>query len=386
MKEPHDPRPVDDDERAARMLFSGICEPGDADACRLVREHGARSVIDRIGARRASAGKLGGWAVRLAATSMAAVRSAADAAGARYLCPGDPDWPVQLDDLQRLESDGRRPRAGAPFGLWVRGSRSLTIASTSVSIVGSRACSSYGDHVAGDLAYFCGARGWTTVSGGAYGIDAAAHRGALAGGHPTIAVLAGGIDRLYPAGNTALLEAIDESGLLLAEAAPGAKPIKSRFLTRNRLIAALGTGTVVVEAAVRSGALSTARWALDIGRPVMGVPGPVTSNCSRGVHELLRQPGPVLVTDVDEVIEHLSPVGSHLAPAKTAPGRLIDTLSPHQRAVLEAMPLLASAGSREISVAAGLGPDDVATVMGELTALGLVAVDSGGWRLTTSAR
>ena len=170
----------------------------------------------------------------------------------------------------------------------------------------------------------------------------------------------------------------------MAEAGPGCKPIKSRFLTRNRLIAAMGSGIVVVEAALRSGALSSARWALELSRPVMGVPGPVTSRASSGVHELLRQPEPVVVTDVDEVLEHVSPVGTNLAPRKSDPVRPVDTLDPVHRAVLEALPLFASADGAEIAVAAGLGRAEVDAALTELAGRGFVHVDASGWRLKLS--
>ena len=188
-----------------------------------------------------------------------------------------------------------------------------------MAIVGARASTDYGDHVSGSLAAGCVARGWSIVSGGAYGIDAAAHRGALAGGGTTVAVLASGIDRLYPAGHGGLLDEVAATGLLVSEAAPGCPPSRSRFLVRNRLIAALSQGTVVVEAALRSGSLNTARWARDLSRPLMGVPGPVTSMMSAGVHELLRQPETVLVTDADEVLELVSPIGTTPAPVKQGP-------------------------------------------------------------------
>ena len=153
----------------------------------------------------------------------------------------------------------------------------------SVAIVGSRASTAYGEHVAGELGHQLAERGWTVVSGGAFGIDAAAHRGALAAEAPTVAVLACGVDRPYPAAHGALLHRIAETGLLVSEWPPGAAPHRHRFLVRNRLIAALTRGTVVVEAAARSGAQATARRARKLGRQVLVVPGPVTSAMSVGL-------------------------------------------------------------------------------------------------------
>ena len=204
--------------------------------------------------------------------------------------PGDEEWPGQLDDL----GDSR------PIGLWVRGTANLRLwALRSVAVVGARACTEYGAHLATTLGAALAERGWTVASGAAYGVDGAAHRGALAADGPTLAVLASGVDHAYPRGHTELLARIAEQGLLVAELPPGAHPTRSRFIQRNRVIAALTRGTVVVEAELRSGSLVTARRALALGRYTMGVPGPVTSGLSAGVHQLLRSEG-VLVTDADE--------------------------------------------------------------------------------------
>jgi DNA processing protein len=282
-----------------------------------------------------------------------------------------------------MTTAGGGRRAAAPFGLWVRGDLSLEdVGRRSVSIVGARASSAYGEHMAGELAATCGARGLAVVSGGAYGIDAAAHRGALVAPAPTVAVLAGGIDRLYPAGNTSLLRTIAREGAVIAEAAPGCIPTKSRFLVRNRIIAALSLGTVVVEAALRSGALSTARWARDLDRQVMGVPGPVTSMTSAGVHELLRQPGSVLVTDADEVIEQISPIGEGLAARKSGTTTVRDGLDVLARLVLDAVPRFTAAEAESIATVAGLPMAETARCLEQLAAAGLVEGGQDGvWRL-----
>lgn len=371
--------PVDEAERRARMLLSRVVEPGDVDAAALVAEHGAVALLGRLRERDAASGKPAAWAARLAAASESAILSSAESVRARYACPGDVEWPTGLDDLIRLRGGGGDRRGAAPLGLWLRGTGRLDRVVVSVSVVGARASTAYGDHVAGELAYRCGARGLVVVSGGAYGIDAAAHRGALAGDYSTVAVLAGGVDRLYPAGNAQLLREAMDGGVVVAEAGPGCAPSRSRFLVRNRLIAALGSGTVVVEAAVRSGALSTARWALDLGRPVMGVPGPVTSMMSGGVHELLRQPGPLLVTDADEVIEHVSTVGANLAPRKTGPSTLLDALDGPLRQVLEAVPSHRPAGAASIARVAGLPADRVTSILEALVTVGLVEAGPNGW-------
>jgi DNA processing protein len=228
------------------------------------------------------------WAPRLADLDP---RPALDALGEHagvLLVPGSPAWPRRLDDLG----------PAAPLCLWVRGRPDLAaLAARSVAVVGARAATSYGERVAGDLGVGLAEQGVTVVSGGAFGVDVAAHRGALAAGGRTVALLAGGIDRPTPAGNLAVLERIvDDGGALVAESPPGTPPSRARFLQRNRVIAALTGATVVVEAAWRSGALSTAARAAELLRPVGAVPGPITSTASVGCHRLLRDGAAVCVT------------------------------------------------------------------------------------------
>jgi DNA processing protein len=380
---------VSPEERRARMLMSRVSEPGDVDACALVADHGAQALVARLSSlpagREEPTSKIGGWADRLRTTDVDRLLEVADQLQARLVCPGDSEWPAQLSDLRRIGTGHPDRRGGTPFGLWVRGNGDLAaLAEHSVAIVGARAATAYGEHVAGEIAVGCASHDWVVVSGGAYGIDAAAHRGALAAERPTVSVLAGGIDRFYPAGHAPLLTRVLERGCLVSEAAPGCAPTKGRFLVRNRLIAALTTGTVVVEAAVRSGSLNTARWALDLDRVVMGVPGPVTSAASRGVHELLRAESALLVTAADEVIEHLSPIGTGLATRREEPARPRDALPPETRQVLEAVPLHEPASSASIALTAGLSRPDVARRLAWLVAAGWV--DRPGADLWVAAR
>jgi DNA processing protein len=376
---------VDESERRARIVMSKVVEPGDADACRLVREHSAHDLLSRLRSGAATgSSKVAAWSQRASAADYDEVARAAQEVSGRFVCPGDPEWQPALDDLQNLEGQPGDRRGGAPFGLWVRGGGHLAeVSLRCVAVVGSRGSTAYGEHVAAGIAFDAAERGFTIVSGGAYGIDAAAHRAALSGPAPTIAVLAGGIDNLYPVGNAKLLEQVSTSGLLVSEAAPGYTPSKSRFLVRNRLIAALSQGTVVVEAALRSGALNTARWALDLGRGVMGVPGPVTSKASAGVHELLRQPGTLLVTDALEVIEHVSPVGEGLAPRKSGVVRPMDLLARGSRLVLDHTPTSVPATVQAIAQDACLTAADVRSHLSTLQAAGLVVQRCDGWMLAT---
>lgn len=249
------------------------------------------------GAVRVLARALPRWAPRL--TALAPGRALDDLArlGGTLLVPGRPGWPVRFDDLG----------PAAPLCLWVRGDPRLDVAtSRSVAVVGARAATAYGVRVAADLGAGLADREVTVVSGGAFGIDVAAHRGALAVDGATVALLAGGVDRPSPAGNLDVLERIaDAGGALVAESPPGTVPSRARFLQRNRLIAALAGATVVVEAAWRSGALSTAARAAELLRPLGAVPGPVTSMASAGCHRLLRDGAAVCVTDADDVAELL---------------------------------------------------------------------------------
>ncbi|MCT7357146.1 DNA-processing protein DprA, partial [Streptomyces sp. 15-116A] len=298
----------------------------------------------------------------------------ARAAGVRFVAPGAVEWPRQLDDL----GDAR------PLGLWVRGPADLRMwALRSVAVVGARACTEYGAHMAATLSAGLAERGWVVVSGGAYGVDGAAHRGALGANGATIAVLACGVDRPYPRGHTALINRIADQGLVLGELPPGDHPTPSRFILRNRVIAALTRGTVVVEAAHRSGSLVTARAAQRLGRHTMGVPGPATSGLSAGVHELLRQDA-VLVTDAAEVVELVGGMGE-LAPQRRGPVLPRDLLPAGARQVLAALPARTPASVAEIARGAGTSRDDAVARLYELRALGYVERHDDGWKLTRQA-
>jgi DNA processing protein len=255
-----------------------------------------------------------------------------------------------------------------------------------VAVVGTRTPTAYGEHVAGDLAGGLGHRGWTVVSGLAYGIDGAAHRAALAVGADTVAVLACGVDVPYPSGHRTLYDRIAAAGLVVSEHPPGAAPQRHRFLVRNRIIAALSLGTVMVEAAARSGARSTLNHARDLLRHTMVVPGPVTSAMSQGCHLALRDVvGAVLVTRVDDVVEQCGHLGE-LADPVSGPARPRDRLGPLVRRVFDAVPVMRAAPAERIAVAAGLSADVVSASLAALRALGLVEQATTGWRMSPSGR
>ncbi len=224
------------------------------------------------------------------------------------------------------------------------------------------------------------------VSGAALGIDGAAHRGSLAAGGPTVAVLAGGLDVPYPISHARLLDQIAAEGSVVSESGFGAVPARHRFLTRNRVIAALSRGTVVVEAAVRSGARTTARYAEELNRVLMAVPGPITSAVSAGSNELLRTRQAVAVTRVEEVIEDLGRIGADLAPARVAEVRPHDGLSRRQAEVIETLPARRPVPVDEVARRCGLAPAEATAELGQLALLGMVERIDGGWRPTRLGR
>jgi DNA processing protein len=217
--------------------------------------------------------------------------------------------------------------------------------------------------------------------GGAFGIDAAAHRGALGAEGVTIAVLAGGLSYGYPQGNHELFAAIRGQGVLVSEWPPDRRPTRPGFLVRNRVIAALSCGTVVVEAGLRSGALSTARHARDLCRPLMAVPGPVTSQTSEGCHEIIREWSALCVTRAQDVIEHVSPAGEGLGARRRGPAYPRDRLDAVSTAVLEAVPARTGAGPAAIAVAAGVDLNTAIASLGALAAAGFVERCARGWRV-----
>ncbi|MFF0573411.1 DNA-processing protein DprA [Streptosporangium saharense] len=312
------------------------------------------------------------WAARLETADPTWDLAEGERRGARLVIPGDSEWPTQLNDLEDR----------APYALWLHGEANLRFSCLrSVAIVGSRAATPYGTHLAAEFGAGLGERGWSIVSGGAYGIDGAAHRGALDGGAPTVVVLACGTDVAYPSAHHDLFAAVRAQGLLVSECPMGVRPVRPRFLIRNRLIAALSRGSLVIEAAVRSGALNTAGHAASLNRVVAAVPGPVTSEMSAGCHRLIRQGSAVCVTTPEEMIELVGVMGDDLAPELRGPVLPRDRLDPETRRVLEAMPVRAGVGPAVIATAAGVDLETVLSCLGGLAAAGYVERVTKGWRL-----
>ena len=302
--------------------------------------------------------------------------------GGRLVTPDDPEWPAwRMLGLGQLEP-GRDRDGAVPLVLWVRGPRSLLESSErAIAVVGARCSTGYGDHVTGEIVGDLAAQGWTIVSGAAFGIDGMAHRAALAVGAATIAVLACGVDRPYPAQHDRLLAEIAETGLVVSEYPPGTAAHKHQFLARNRIIAALADGVLVVEAGLRSGARNTVKWARRLGRPALAVPGPVTSASSVGCHRMIREGEALLVTRAEEVIDEAGPLRLSLPTRQTTDP--VDRLSGDEAAVFAVLPKIGSRQPRTIAEDSGLELSTVRAVLPALELTGLVGVDENGWYRTS---
>ncbi len=300
--------------------------------------------------------------------------------GGRLITPDDDEWPMLAFAAFGGDAVAARPQGRAPLVLWAMGPARLDeTAQRAAAVVGTRAATSYGEQVAADLAAGLAEQEVAVVSGGAYGIDGAAHRAALAVEGVTVAVLAGGLDIPYPAGHSGLLHRIGGNGLLVTEYPPEVRPARHRFLTRNRLVAAFAGAAVVVEAGLRSGAANTAAWARVLGRVVGAVPGPVTSSASTGCHALLRA-GAEVVTRAADVVELVGRIGE-LAPDQPRPATPLDGLSDAERQVYEALPGRGVATVDEIAVAAALEPARILAPLAMLELAGLAERDDGRWRI-----
>lgn len=375
------------DERYARAWLSRAAEPGDRALWAFVETYGAVATMRALRAGEAPERLQALVGSRYSEDRTAEDLRVAERRGIRLVLPGDPEWPEEALRPMAYAAGRGSGTLVPPTALWVRGTARLDeVLGRAVAMVGSRASSAYGKHVTEDLAYGLAGRGWTVISGGAYGIDAAAHTAALVAGGTTLAVLAGGLDRPYPAGNAALFERISDTGVLLSEWPPGCAPMRRRFLIRNRVVAGLGAGTIVVEAAARSGAHSTAARTRELGRPLMVVPGPVVSATSVGCLALLRTEGVRAVGNVAHVLEEIGRIGDDLAPAAPGHSDVRDDLDPAQRVVLDAVPMRRPVAPERIAVAAGMSTADVLRILPALELSDLVELTDRGWRLGSAAR
>ena len=356
---------------ASWITLAHVVEPGDTRLGQLVSRQGPQSVLDMIAKAHPviPAAVVRRYQEFVEDGADGVGKAHATAVGSRIITPEDIEWPTQVNVLG--------PRT--PFALWVAGAPNVRLSLLrSVAIVGARANTPYGEEIARRWSAELADRGVTVVSGGAFGIDAAAHRGALMGGL-TVCVVAGGVDVVYPRAHESLLARIADDGLIVSESPPGQPVLRQRFLTRNRMIAALTKVTVVIEAAERSGTASTAREAYDLNRPVAAVPGPISSPTSMGCHRLIRDHEAVLVSSVDDVTDLLGDPATYASgPPPGGPG-----VSERERRVMGAFPTRGSIGLDDLVRSCGLDVMDVSTALGILDAMGRVSSDGQGWRLAT---
>ena len=364
-------------ERHARARWSVLAEPGDAIAGLAVARLGASAALEAALdggpapevvelSEREWSRALGRWQPRR--DDHEYPLELARRVGARLVIPGDPDWPGKLDDLG----------VHAPLALWVRG-RTPVLAgdAPAVALVGARAATSYGVRVTAELAGDLAARGATIVSGAAFGIDAAAHRASIAVGGQGIAVLAGGVEKAYPAAHADLLAGLSRQGAVISEVPCGTAPTKWRFLQRNRVIAALADATVVVEAGWRSGSLNTAGHAASLGRALGAVPGPVTSAASAGCHRILREYDGHCITSADDVRELIG--WSRDDPQPTHPD-LTAARTDDATRILDALSTRTPRHIAEIARRSGVPADEATALLGLLALEGRAEVDPRGWR------
>lgn len=336
----------------ARIALACVCEPGEAGMADLVEARGPSAVIAALlSGRSVPIPRAAAIGARLADLDLADHLARAKDLGCRIVLPGDSEWPGRIDDLGPQR----------PLALWCWGEANVRLHTvTSISIVGARACTRYGEMVAREWSACLASDNVTIVSGGAYGIDAAAHRGALSVDGPTICVLAGGVDQPYPRGHEGLFSQIVEHGVLVSEAPLGETVRRQRFLTRNRLIAAIASATCVVEAAHRSGSARTASYAAELHRPVLAVPGPVTSETSVGTHRLIAEQVATLAASVQDLRDAVGPVKVASVPAEPQPAMPL-----RMREVLDALPGKGHRGMTPgaVAVRSGVDPTETSTLL-----------------------
>lgn len=402
------------EERRARAIWTAIAQPGEPVVGQVIGHFGVMEALERVkflaaklpeiddmiirtvfqpARLPASVAQVEGWAMRLRELNLEMEYQLLSRDGGTLVVPGDAAWPMMADDLGMV----------APLALWVRGNpRALQALAPegAVALVGARCATHYGTDIAQEIAYELGERGIWVISGGAYGIDAAAHQGALASRGKTISVQAGGLGELYPAMNARLFSQIQQTGAIVSEAPPSQRPAKHLFLTRNRIISALSQVVVVVEAGERSGAMSTANHGAEQGRQVAAVPGPVTSAASIGCHRLIRE-GAALVTNAEEILELMFPLnavkqnvhggGAAAAePPRNSAGQipapsLFAGLSSDGVKVIDSLSKTAWKSLEQVARGAGLGTRTVQSELGLMELDGKVETRNGRYRLGAAA-
>lgn len=379
-------------ERPTAAMWDFVDIYGPVDAAERIRRRATEEFRDVAAQTEARAEKI----------DPAALHALGERHDARFLCPANPGWPAEafaaLDHPRQHGADHNGSDAGsalplAPFGLWIRGGPDIPDFATArtASIVGTRDITSYGRVVAAELAEACAGEDIAVISGGALGIDIAAHLGSLSADGITTAVLACGVDKLYPSANEHTLRRVATSGGIISEYPPGTGVTRYRFLDRNRIIAALGSVTVVVEAAMRSGALSTARWAHAMDRPVFAVPGSIHSRASAGCNNLLGMYAMplALTSEIREIVPtygfertaapHPYDVGA--SQPTWRPGNPDGWMSEEQIRVFEALRGDFAQDSTTISRESGVPEPKVRRHLGTFERFGFASHTGGRWKL-----
>lgn len=377
---------IDEHQRRDWAYLAGVAEQPNAALAGLISEVGVAEAARAVAAREVPPGHeevLRLTEARCDSNTAAADLETVDSLGGRLITPEDDDWPGW--QLLSLANADTAAKGGEPIALWVRGPARLDDAvNRSIGLVGSRAASGYGEHVTSSVASTLVTDSWSVVSGGAYGIDGVAHRSALASDGITVVVLACGIDRDYPSGHSRLLAEIARTGLVVSEYPPGTSAAKHRFLTRNRLVAALSRAVVVVEAGHRSGAANTAAWARKLGTPLGAVPGPVTSATSVGCHRMIADGVAQLVTDARDIARLAEPDGEDSAsPGRSGATKPTDGLDPQQVRVYDAVPARGSSTIGEIAFACGLEVRIVRSALAALETRALITGNGSGWTVAS---
>lgn len=369
------------DELRAWAYLSRVAEPPHTGLRALVEAEGPVAAAAAIRSRRLPGGYealLGATAARAEIDTATQDLERAATIGARLVTPDDDEWPAW--QLWSLRCTDTVERGGPPLALWVRGNGNLAEeVAAGIGVIGSRNSTSYGEYVTGQLVGGIVDAGWTVISGGAFGIDGTAHRACLGSGGSTVAVMACGIDVDYPASHATLFSAIARDGLIVSEYPPGTTAARHRFLTRNRLVAALSTAVVVVEAGRRSGAANTAAWAHKLGRPLGAVPGPLTSAMSVGCNRMIADDQAALITGAAALISLAAPDGE--GGPNRGPARRTDVLTGDRQLVYEAIPGSGSLTVEEIAFGAGVGIAAVLAALATLEVDGFVIAVGAGWAL-----
>lgn len=371
---------LDEDLLVARAYLSAVAEPPAPQLSTLITDMGPIVAAERVRAGKVSAAVADEVAARRQHLCGGRIMESARELGIRLVVPEHDEWRSIRWNCLSAAAEMEIPGMAEPIGVWVRGAGSPgELLANSVAIVGARAASGYGEQVSAEFGYSLSQRGVTIVSGAAYGIDGSAHQGALKASKPTVAFLACGLHTDYPAGHARLLAAIAENGAVISEYPPGTPPRKHRFLVRNRLIAATGLGTVVVEAGARSGASNTANTADALGRPVMAVPGPITSRMSLGCHELVRSGKAILVTKPEDIIEIVSPLGEVPISEAEPQHRPVDELDQAARRVYDALAARGGISAEVLARDSGLPLGKVRAVLPRLELSGFARRVADGW-------